>query len=97
MVTTYTTCFNIRTPCILLTECMYKFCIIIAKTTIISLKNINHLVSVMSDFSLRQILNLYTLGLILTPTEMSTWNLPGKKGRPTRKTDTLTSGCELIF
>jgi hypothetical protein len=27
-------------------------------------------------------------------TEMSTWNLPGGKGRPARKADNLTAICE---
>jgi hypothetical protein len=29
-------------------------------------------------------------------TEMSTWNLPGGKGRPVRKGDSLTAVCEPI-
>jgi hypothetical protein len=36
------------------------------------------------------------LGLIQPLTEMSTRNLSGSKGRPTRKTDNLTAICEPI-
>jgi hypothetical protein len=35
------------------------------------------------------------LGSTQPPTEMSTGNLPGGKGRPARKADNLTAICEL--
>jgi hypothetical protein len=36
------------------------------------------------------------LGSTQPLTEMSTWNLPGGKGRPARKADNLTAICEPI-
>jgi hypothetical protein len=36
------------------------------------------------------------LGLTQPLAEMSTWNLPGGKGRPARKADNLTAICESI-
>jgi hypothetical protein len=36
------------------------------------------------------------LGLIQPLTEMSTRNLPGRKGRPARKAENLTAICEPI-
>jgi hypothetical protein len=35
------------------------------------------------------------LGLTQPLTEMSTWNLPGGKGRPARKADNFTAICVL--
>jgi hypothetical protein len=37
-----------------------------------------------------------TMALVSTQplTEMSTWNLPGGKGRPARRADNLTAMCE---
>jgi hypothetical protein len=40
---------------------------------------------------------LWSLGSTQSPTEMSTRNFPGSKGRPARKPDKLTVICELIF
>jgi hypothetical protein len=40
--------------------------------------------------------NTMALGSTQPPTEMSTRNLPGDKGRPARKADNLTAFCKSI-
>jgi hypothetical protein len=50
--------------------------------------------SILDDITFFKLPNPSSLGSTQPSTEMSTRNLPGRKGRPALKADSLTANCE---